>query len=539
MNYIELFAGCGGLSVGMKTAGFDLVLANEISPMAAETYAFNLLAEDLTKPEKLSKTFWLKSAFNKTDTSRLREDYRKVANKSSDELFVDLNLHEDIGALQKGLIIGSILDLNELLLKEAKFKKAIAASFGNGQVDIVSGGPPCQSFSLAGLREHASDKNKLPWAFAEFVSHVKPRMVLLENVSGILRAFKVNGEPHYAWFEVAKAFASKECGYVPVCLHINAKNVGAAQNRPRFIMLAFEKELAQKILLAGSLGAAGEKAFKRSLEFFNEVQKGVEPDYDESFYYDLAKGDPVFTEWPFNLLNKNPLRESLVFPTVSDAINDIKNVVRPTKSSEYVDVINKMSSSLNTLSTFRKGTPHNHELRSNNKRVKARFRVYQIISKLSNKVLAKQLSQFMKNPELNTLPMGAAKELKKESFVGLDGEILKPIAQYELEKLLRELTTKKQTQRALIPFSPAPAALSIPDDACHYDDEQLRTLTVREMARFQSFPDNFEFRSKVTTGGKMRAFEVPQYTQVGNAVPPILGVALGNVCKALLDIVKK
>lgn len=43
LNYIELFAGCGGLSVGLESEGFDLVFANELSPMAAETYAFNLL----------------------------------------------------------------------------------------------------------------------------------------------------------------------------------------------------------------------------------------------------------------------------------------------------------------------------------------------------------------------------------------------------------------------------------------------------------------------------------------------------------------
>jgi DNA (cytosine-5)-methyltransferase 1 len=55
------------------------------------------------------------------------------------------------------------------------------------------------------------------------------------------------------------------------------------------------------------------------------------------------------------------------------------------------------------------------------------------------------------------------------------------------------------------------------------------------MARIQSFPDHFVFRSKVTTGGQMRQFEVPQYTQVGNAVPPLLGQALGNVIKAILD----
>ncbi len=89
-------------------------------------------------------------------------------------------------------------------------------------------------------------------------------------------------------------------------------------------------------------------------------------------------------------------------------------------------------------------------------------------------------------------------------------------------------------KKALDPNQPAPAALSIPDDACHYDKNELRVLTVREMARIQSFPDNFVFRSKVTTGGQMRKFEVPQYTQVGNAVPPLLGVAIGKVVTELL-----
>jgi DNA (cytosine-5)-methyltransferase 1 len=82
--------------------------------------------------------------------------------------------------------------------------------------------------------------------------------------------------------------------------------------------------------------------------------------------------------------------------------------------------------------------------------------------------------------------------------------------------------------------SPAPAALSIPDDACHYHHDELRTFTVREMARIQSFPDSFVSRSKITTGGQMRRFEVPQYTQVGNAVPPLLGRALGLSIKSLL-----
>ena len=100
-----------------------------------------------------------------------------------------------------------------------------------------------------------------------------------------------------------------------------------------------------------------------------------------------------------------------------------------------------------------------------------------------------------------------------------------------IEALIKSIPTRKHSQRALRKFEPAPAQLTIPDDLCHYDPDEPRTLTVREMARFQSFPDWYEFRSKVTTGGKMRKFEVPQYTQVGNAVPPLLALALGELIK--------
>jgi DNA (cytosine-5)-methyltransferase 1 len=105
------------------------------------------------------------------------------------------------------------------------------------------------------------------------------------------------------------------------------------------------------------------------------------------------------------------------------------------------------------------------------------------------------------------------------------------------EKFLVGLQTGKRSQRALVDKDPAPAALSIPDDTCHFHKsvEGLRTLTVREMARIQSFPDNFVFRSKATTGGDKRKYEVPQYTQVGNAVPPLLGHALGQIVQWLLQ----
>ena len=100
--------------------------------------------------------------------------------------------------------------------------------------------------------------------------------------------------------------------------------------------------------------------------------------------------------------------------------------------------------------------------------------------------------------------------------------------------VIMSLGTKKHSQRPLSWTSPSPTIVSLPDDYVHPD--RPRTMTVREMARFQSFPDSFEFRSKETTGSHRRRFEVPQYTQVGNAVPPRLGQAVGAV---VFDVLEK
>ncbi|MDQ7074545.1 MAG: DNA cytosine methyltransferase [Gammaproteobacteria bacterium] len=531
MKYIELFAGCGGLSIGMKSSGFKLVLANEVSAMAAETFAYNLLNENLNSKD-ISHCFWIKSRFKKHDPRRLREDYRISSQLPKREVFSDIPKPANFKDLKGGMLIGDIRDLNGFIARSNKLRKEISNSFGDGQVDLVSGGPPCQSFSMAGLRNRDSDKNQLPWAFADFCSKIKPKMVLLENVTGILRAFKSEGKLYYAWFEMAKSFALKGCGYVPVCLHINAKFVGAAQNRPRFIMLCFEVSLVKKIMSSGRLGETGRKVFSRSLDFLAEVQGKGNCEYDSNFYYDLNKGHPIFDEFPFNILKESPFGNEAA--TVHDAIDDIKVAGLVGRKSHYVKVVNKLSKTLDTLSSHKGGVPPNHELRSNSLRVKARFRLYQIINEMDDKSVIKELKLFIKDPLVADISDLVFDSIKKYSFIDSGGEPCFFSSKEELESFLVLIKTKKQTQRALKSCLPAPAALSIPDDACHYDEKQLRTLTVREMARFQSFPDKFEFRSKVTTGGKMRQFEVPQYTQVGNAVPPLLAKALGNICKEFL-----
>jgi DNA (cytosine-5)-methyltransferase 1 len=91
---------------------------------------------------------------------------------------------------------------------------------------------------------------------------------------------------------------------------------------------------------------------------------------------------------------------------------------------------------------------------------------------------------------------------------------------------------KKCAIRVLDPDGPSPTITSMPDDLIHYSEP--RALTVRETARLQSFPDSFEFRGKYTTGGHLRRREVPRFTQVANAVPPLVAEAIGSALIAYL-----
>ena len=91
------------------------------------------------------------------------------------------------------------------------------------------------------------------------------------------------------------------------------------------------------------------------------------------------------------------------------------------------------------------------------------------------------------------------------------------------------LATKKHSQRVLYhDKTPNITIVSLPDDYIHYNKKLPRTLSVRECARLQTFPDHFRFYGKRTTGGLRRRSDVPQYTQVGNAIPPRLGEAIAR-----------
>lgn len=93
------------------------------------------------------------------------------------------------------------------------------------------------------------------------------------------------------------------------------------------------------------------------------------------------------------------------------------------------------------------------------------------------------------------------------------------------------LETKKRSYTVINPDAPGTTITTMPDDFVHFDAN--RSLTVREMARIQSFDDSFVFQGKRATGGDKRKVETPQFTQVGNAVPPLMARAIA------MEILKK
>ena len=97
-------------------------------------------------------------------------------------------------------------------------------------------------------------------------------------------------------------------------------------------------------------------------------------------------------------------------------------------------------------------------------------------------------------------------------------------AKTELKK--KGLESQKRNYAVLNPLGQSPTVCTMPDDFIHY--AAYRPMTVREMARLQSFDDSFVFQGKRQTGGNNRQKEIPQYTLVGNAVPPLMARAIAN-----------
>ncbi len=189
LTYIDLFAGCGGLSLGLHNSGWKGLFAIEKSPHAFATLKYNLIA----KKNHFSWPDWLSQKNH--DINELIENYS----------------HK----------------LTEL----------------RGKVTMIAGGPPCQGFSIAGQRNENDSRNNLIKSYVKFVSLVKPEIVFFENVKGFTMAFKNNQSKGCKYSQIVSESLKKE-GYTVHGKLINFGDYGVPQKRTRFILVGVRNDLS-------------------------------------------------------------------------------------------------------------------------------------------------------------------------------------------------------------------------------------------------------------------------------------------------------
>ncbi|WP_010203915.1 DNA cytosine methyltransferase [Salinibacterium sp. PAMC 21357] len=456
-NYVDLFSGCGGLSLGIERSGGELQLAVEKSDMAAYTFYANFIDESI------------------------EDDSWKAYVKSSIE-----------NQVQNRVAVSALRDVldNEVAM----------AGLASSGIDVVVGGPPCQGFSLAGRRNPDDVRNTLPWEYLEFVKRTAPKMVVIENVVGMSHKFSPDEEAPFV--QLQQALRETEPGYEVQGVAVNAVHYGAPQNRPRLMIIGMRSDVAQQ----------------RGIKATGRLWKSAFTD-DEKFE-------------PAPALAPNPTVSSKESPTIADAIGDLQDVL-PAPKSRRSTAFHK-STSTRTLwglpkSKVRREHLPNQSPRKHSESTTQRFRLYQWLR--DNGLQPRLLSQLSSGPAEAASHVRLQLADAKYPAIAPDGALLADSAESMFD-LMVELKTKKHSQKALDWSQPARTVVTLPDDYVH--PSEPRIFTVREMARFQGFPDDFEFRGKETTGSLRRRFEVPQYSQVGNAVSPFLSLAVGMMIADVL-----
>lgn len=206
---VDLFAGCGGMSLGLEMAGFETVYVNELHPDAMATFLINRKNSPLVHPGNHSNDI--------TAISRSKAQRTKLAN-----------------GLQR--------------------------RYGN--IDLLVGGPPCQGFSGIGHRRSFSvDKQDIPTNhlyrdMARIIGAIAPKVFIFENVRGLLNAkWTKDGSKGEIWEDVLKTFRSittefegKKFKYKIEWQLLFSKDYGVPQNRPRIILIGIREDIHSKNL---------------------------------------------------------------------------------------------------------------------------------------------------------------------------------------------------------------------------------------------------------------------------------------------------
>lgn len=414
-KFVDLFSGCGGLSLGLAMAGLDGQFAVERDAMAFQTFSANFLSDRKLPIENFSWPIWLEK---------------------------------------------KAWPIDELLAQHASHLNGLA-----GKVDILAGGPPCQGFSFAGRRDEADPRNQLFEKYVEVVKAIKPSALVLENVPGMMVAHatkNANGnqkgtlkESYYDKLKVSL----ESVGYEVHGELVNASKFGVPQKRSRLIVIGLRKELTANL----------ESGVTHAFRLLENVRLAQLKELDLS--------DSVSVSEALSDLTTNRRRKKACVDPLSP--KGFEEVEYEEPLTDYQKLMHK---------GCRKGSMDSMRLARHGDEVRERF--------------ARILNECPRGVRMN--------DANREQY-----------------------STKKHRIYPMDPWEPAPTITTLPDDVLHYLEPRI--LTVRESARLQSFPDWFQFRGKFTTGGALRKKECPRYTQVGNAVPPLLARAIGLTIRTLLD----
>lgn len=413
-NFIDLFAGAGGLSEGFIQAGFNPIAHVEIDKAACNTL----------------KT---RAAFHYLKTSNNIGIYIDYLQGKNNRDFLYSKVPKEILESVINLPIGQ--ENNEVIFDK------IDSKLNNRSVDLIIGGPPCQAYSLAGRSRvgksiESDTRNYLFVEYAKFLEKYKPKVFVFENVFGLLSA----GKGKYL-SEMNELFLEK--GYLMKVHKVEAVKFGVLQNRKRLIIVGVQKGIKTKI-----------------------------PDLENIEVKLNAKVSEIFND----------------LPKLEAGCGLDKNGIYNNKKSKYLE----SSHIRNGIKVLTQHIARPHSIQD--------LEIY--------KIAVKKWNSNAERLNYNDLPDSLKTHNNRHSF-----------------------TDRFKVVAAELPHSQTVVA-HIAKDGHYYihpDIDQNRSISVREAARLQSFPDDYYFEGEREGASRTAAFK-----QIGNAVPPLMALRIAEKIKQIL-----
>ena len=461
-TYIDLFAGAGGLTLGFGNQGFHLEMANDIAEPALDTLKYNL------------KNTHPKVNVERVILGDIMELYEHLGNGS---VVHDVQGHmvvetkKEMELRKKTPSVRNNHKINEILS-------------GITQIDVIVGGPPCQGFSMIGRSKKASieertkgfiddPRNQLFKYYLKFAEKLQPKIVLIENVKGLASA-----SGYRDLIENALKHTG-DIGYDVSSEILNAKDFGLAQNRERIFFIGIRRDLSEIFNSTAS-------------ELFQEIiQCKRNPLKLKDAIHDLP---PIMANPnPNNYSEKTELsfsKSDCFGKNISDL--PYQTLVNYTAKSSYRKRINSYRGK-----TIVPKFLYNHKSRYHNERD---LFIYK------NLVPGKYLNDPLNEKALSKVTYGVTIDLSGNKKVKSFGD---KYFKLDPERVSKTIIAHLETDgNSYVHPGPYP-----------------RSITPREAARIQSFPDWYFF-----TGNTRN-----QLKQIGNAVPPLLGSLFAEKFKQLLN----